>query len=62
MSQLHFTHKPHDTRHTCITLLTEANVDPRIIRQIVGHKGDSLTENIYTHVDICKKLEAINKI
>ena len=62
MSQLQFNHRPHDTRHTCITLLTEANVDQRIIRQIVGHKGDSLTENIYTHIDIYKKLEAINKI
>lgn len=62
MYQLQFNHRPHDTRHTCITLLTEANVDQRIIRQIVGHKGDSLTENIYTHIDIYKKLEAINKI
>ena len=55
-------HKPHDTRHTCISLLTEAGVDPRVIRSIVGHKGTTITENTYTHLDLPVKLEAINKI
>lgn len=55
-------HKPHDTRHTCVSLLTTAGVDPRVIRSIVGHKGVTITENTYTHLDLPVKLEAINKI
>ena len=55
-------HKPHDTRHTCVSLLTEAGVDQRIIRKIVGHKGQGVTEVVYTHVELPAKLEAINKI
>ncbi len=55
-------HTPHDTRHTCISLLTEAGVDERIIKKIVGHKGQGITEAVYTHLDLPIKLEAINKI
>ncbi len=53
---------PHCTRHTCISLLTEAGVDERIIQKIVGHKGQGVTQVVYTHVDLPFKLEAINKI
>lgn len=55
-------HYPHDTRHTCISLLTEAGVDERIIKSIVGHKGQGVTQTVYTHIGIETKLEAINKI
>lgn len=55
-------HRPHDTRHTCVSLLTVAGVDERIIRKIVGHKGQGVTENVYTHLELPVKLEAINKI
>lgn len=55
-------HKPHDTRRTCISLLTEAEVDPRILRQIVGHKGETIAEKYYTDIAMSVKLEAINKI
>lgn len=55
-------HRPHDTRHTCVSLLTEAKVDERIIKKIVGHKGQGVTQIVYTHVDLPYKLEAINLI
>ena len=55
-------HRPHDTRHTCISLLTEQKVDERIIRKIVGHKGQGITETVYTHLELPVKLEAINKL
>jgi Phage integrase family. len=42
MELLNMEHKPHDTRHTCVSLLTEAGVDERIIKKIVGHKGKVL--------------------
>ena len=62
MEELNIKHRPHDTRHTCISMLTEAGVDERIIKKIVGHKGQSITETVYTHIDIESLLEAINKI
>lgn len=55
-------HRPHDTRHTCISFLAEAGVDQRIIRKIVGHKGQGVTEAVYTHLELPAKLEAINRI
>ena len=55
-------HKPHDTRHTCVSMLTTAGVDERIIKKIVGHKGQGVTETVYTHLELPVKLEAINKI
>lgn len=56
-------HNPHDTKHTCISMLAEAHVDPTMIKKIVGHSGAiSLTEKVYTHLDIQSLVEAINKI
>ena len=63
MEQLGFDHKPHDTRHTCISKLTEAHVDQTMIKKIVGHSGAmTLTERVYTHLDIETLVEAINRI
>ena len=52
-------HHIHDTRHTFITMLTEAGVDPRIIKSIVGHKSADITEH-YTHITLEAKLAAVN--
>ncbi len=62
INDLGLQHNPHDTRHTCVSLLTAAGVDERIIRKIVGHKGQGVTETVYTHLELPLKLEAINKI
>lgn len=55
-------HKPHDTRHTTVSLLSAAAVRPELIRAIVGHKGPTLTEKVYTHFELSTLAEAINKI
>lgn len=62
MEQMNMEHRPHDTRHTCISLLTAAGVDERIIKKIVGHKGQGVTQIVYTHLEIEELLAAINKI
>lgn len=63
MKQLGTDHVIHETRHTCISLLTLADVNPTIIKNIVGHKSAmSLTERVYTHFDIKPLTDAINKI
>ena len=54
-------HKPHDTRHTFISLMAEAEVDDKIIKAIVGHKSTDITEH-YTHYSLETLLEAVNKI
>ncbi len=63
MESLGFDHKPHDTRHTCVSMLAEAHVDTTMIKKIVGHSGAmTLTERVYTHLDVKALLEAINQI
>lgn len=62
MNILGLDHRPHDTRHTCVSLLTTAGVDDRVIKKIVGHKGQGVTEQVYTHLELPVKLEAINRI
>ncbi len=54
-------HTRHDCRHTYITKLTEAGVDERMIKQLVGHAG-GVTNDVYTHYSMAKKLEAVNKV
>ncbi len=60
--QVYNGHRPHDTRHTCVSLLTEKEVDDRFIKKIVGHKGQGVTETVYTHIELPIKLDAINSI
>lgn len=55
-------HLPHDTRHTCTSLLAEAEVDERWQQAILGHKGRNVTERVYTHIDLPHKIEAIDRI
>ena len=62
IDQMGMKHLPHDTRHTCVSLLASAGVDQRLIRKIVGHSGQGVTETVYTHFQIDELLEAINKI
>ncbi len=63
MEQLNINHLPHDTRHTCASLLTEAKIPATTIKMILGHKGAmSMTEKVYTHLDVQVLIDAINKI
>lgn len=63
MKNLGLTQTPHCCRHTCISMLAEAKVEQTIIKKIVGHSGAmTLTEKVYTHLDIEELVNAINKI
>lgn len=54
---------PHNSRKTCVSLLTKAKVQPILIKLIIGHEGAlDLTEKTYTHVDIQQLIDAINLI
>ena len=54
-------HTPHETRHTFISRLVENKIDDRIIKAIVGHKSNDVTE-IYTHLPLDVLLNAVNTL
>ena len=63
MEQLDISRTPHCCRHTCISLLADAGVEPSTIKKIVGHSGAmNVTERVYMHLDIQTLIDAINKI
>ena len=63
MESLELTQTPHCCRHTCISLLAEAKVDQTTIKKIVGHSGAmTLTEKVYTHLDVEELIKAVNMI
>ena len=49
MKKLKMEHRPHDTRHTFITKAKESGVNEYILKLIVGHEIQDITEKVYTH-------------
>lgn len=63
MDQIGSKQTPHACRHTFISLLAEANVNPTYSKMIVGHKGAmSLTEKVYTHIEMKFLVDVVNDI
>ena len=63
MKNLSIEKTPHCLRHTCISMLADAHVDQTTIKKIVGHsRAMTLTEKVYTHMDIGELVKAINQI
>lgn len=40
----------HDLRHSCASLLLSLGASPRVVMEILGHSGISVTMDTYTHV------------
>lgn len=63
MDRLGFNQTPHCCRHTFISLLAEAKVSATYSKLIIGHTGAmSLTEKVYTHIDMQYLIDAVNSI
>ena len=62
MGKLKLSHRPHDTRHTFITLAKDAGMDKYIIKLIVGHSIEDVTEKVYTHRTLDQLKEEIGLI
>ena len=62
MKYLKLTHRPHETRHTFITKAKVCNVDEYILKLIVGHAIDDITEKVYTHRTIDQLRAEMEKI
>lgn len=44
-------------------MMVKVNVNPTVVKMIVGHRGAmSITEKVYTHVDMKMLVEAVNKL
>lgn len=55
-------HTPHDTRHTFITAAKQSDLDPMIIKRIVGHSISDITERVYTHRSIQQLHDEMSKL
>ena len=55
-------HTAHDARHTLRNELRKLNIKDIIINAIIGHSNDDVGEDIYSHVSLEEKLEAIKLV
>ncbi len=62
MSKLQMIHSPHEARHTFITKAKACNVDEYVLKLIVGHAIEDITEKVYTHRTIEQLRNEIRKI
>lgn len=55
-------HTPHECRHTFATEMTSRHCDDRFLKVILGHTSlQTLTEKVYTHIDIKDLIKEVNK-
>ena len=62
MKRLDINHKPHDTRHTFITKAKAVDMNEYVLKLIVCHAINDITEDTYTHRTIDKLHEEMRKI
>lgn len=62
MKRLNMQHRPHDTRHTFITLAKKHDMDEYMLKLMVGHVIDDVTEKTYTHRTMDQLANEIAKI
>lgn len=62
LERLGMQHKPHDTRHTFATLMSNADANKDSITKLIGHKNYTITAKIYTHKDVEELRKAIDLI
>jgi integrase len=62
MEKLKLKHRPHETRHTFITLAKQYMMDEYILKLIVGHAIEDITEKVYTHRTMEQLQQEIIKI
>lgn len=62
MKRLNMSHRPHECRHTFITKGKESQMDEYILKLIVGHAINDITEKVYTHRTIEQLQSEILKI
>lgn len=56
------THRFHDLRHTCVTLLLDLGVPPHVVMQIAGHSDLDVTMGVYAHASLDEKRRALARL
>lgn len=62
MVEAGLSHVPHDGRHTFASFAKKKKMDPLLVKRIIGHKSQDLTEQVYTHTDIQDLVSAVNDL
>lgn len=62
IDRLKLKHRPHETRHTFITKAKACNMDEYILKLIIGHSIEDITEKVYTHRTMKQLRNEIKKI
>ena len=62
MKHFRMEHTPHECRHTLASMLDSADINRTIIKLVLGHSLEGVTERVYTHKSVRELLRAIDKI
>ncbi len=52
----------HELRHTYLTMLAMGGVHPKVMQELAGHYSSQITMDIYTHVNMDAKREAVEAV
>lgn len=55
-------HRAYDSRHTFATKCGKNGIRKILIQKIMGHKPDSILEEVYTHISLQEMAEAISNV
>ena len=53
---------PHQLRHTYITNLIRAGIDPKTVQYLAGHENSKITMDIYAHVNYNRPEDMADRI
>lgn len=62
MNNLNMNHTSYDCRHTFATRMKQIGANEQILKKILGHSIQDLTECVYTHRAIEELVKEVNKI
>ena len=62
MYEFNLNHTPYDGRHTFSTLMKQSKADEYLLKRILGHSIQDLTERVYTHREIEELINEVKKI
>ncbi len=52
----------HAQPHSCVSLLLALGVHPRVVMEVVGHRGIEMTMNVYGHVNLDVQRSALDTL
>lgn len=61
MDGLGLTHTPHECRHSFMTYAAASKLNPILVKKIVGHSAQDITQDVYTHAFIEDLIKEIDK-